>query len=109
MAIKATIYKAKVQLADMDRNCYRDQDVMIARHPSETDERMLVRLLAFALSLPTNDEQGSLEFAKDMWNADEPALWRKDLTGEIKHWIEVGQPDDKRLLQASSRSGWVSV
>ena len=109
MAIKATIYKAKVQLADMDRNCYRDQDVMIARHPSETDDRMLIRLLAFALNLPTNDDQGRLEFAKDMWNADEPALWQKDLTGQLQHWIEVGQPDDKRLMQASSRSEWVSV
>lgn len=109
MAIKATIFKAKVQLADMDRNCYREQDVMIARHPSETDERMLVRLLAFALNLPTNDDHGSLEFAKDMWNADEPALWQKDLTGQLRHWIEVGQPDDKRLMQASSRSECVSV
>ncbi len=109
MAIKATIYKARVQLADMDRNCYRDQDVMIARHPSETDERMLIRLLAFALNLPTDDDQGRLELAKDMWDADEPALWQKDFTGEIQHWIEVGQPEDKRLMQASSRSGRVSV
>src|SRR6187431_3153068 len=107
MAIKATIYKASVQLADMDRNHYGDYEVTIARHPSETDERMLVRLLAFALNVPANEDRGALEFAKDMWDSDEPGLWQKDLTGQLVHWIEIGQPDDKRLLRAASRSGRV--
>jgi uncharacterized protein YaeQ len=109
MALKATIYKATVHLADIDHQVYGDHDAVIARHPSETDERMLIRLLAFALNMPENDDQGTLEFAKDMWDAGEPALWQRDLTGQLKHWIEVGQPDEKRLLQCSSRSERVSV
>jgi uncharacterized protein YaeQ len=109
MAIKATIFKANLQIADMDRNVYVDHAVTIARHPSETDERMMVRLLALALNLPADTDHGTLELAKDLWDADEPALWHKDLTGEIKHWIDVGQPDDKRLLRASGRADRVSV
>lgn len=109
MAIKATIYKANLQIADMDRNVYIDHPVTIARHPSETDERMMVRLLAMALWLPADNHQGSLDFAKDLWEADEPALWQKDLTGQILHWVEVGQPDDKRLMKASGRAERVSV
>jgi uncharacterized protein YaeQ len=109
MALKATIYKANLQIADMDRNVYVDHAVTIARHPSETDERMMIRLLALALNLPADDHHGMLEFAKDLWDVDEPALWHKDLTGEIKHWIEVGQPDDKRLMKASGRADRVSV
>jgi uncharacterized protein YaeQ len=109
MAIKATIYKANLQIADMDRNVYVDHAVTIARHPSETDERMMIRLLALMLNLPADTDHGALEFAKDLWEADEPALWHKDLTGELKQWIEVGQPDDKRLMRASGRSDRVSV
>ena len=109
MAIKATIYKASLQLADMDRNVYLDPAVTIARHPSETDERMMIRLLALLLNLPADTHHGALELAKDLWEADEPALWHKDLTGQLKHWIEVGQPDDKRLMKASGRAAQVSV
>ena len=109
MAIKATIYKATLQIADMDRGVYVDHAVTVARHPSETDERMMVRLLALALNLPADTDHGALELAKDLWEADEPALWHKDLTGELKHWIEVGQPDDKRLMRAAGRSDRVSV
>ncbi len=109
MALKATIYKASVQLSDIDRGVYSDHLVTIARHPSETDERMLIRLLAFALNVPADTDHGTLEFAKDMWDADEPGLWQKDLTGHIAHWIEVGQPDEKRLLRAAARVGRVSV
>lgn len=109
MAIKATIFKANLQIADMDRNVYVDHAVTIARHPSETDERMMIRLLALALNLPADTDHGALELAKDLWETDEPALWHKDLTGEIKHWIDVGQPDEKRLLRASGRADRVSV
>jgi uncharacterized protein YaeQ len=109
MAIKATIYKANLQIADMDRNVYVDHAVTIARHPSETDERMMIRLLALALNLPASADHGALELAKDLWETDEPALWHKDLTGEIKHWIDIGQPDEKRLLRASGRADRVSV
>lgn len=110
MAIKATIFKASLQLADIDRGLYVSQNETLARHPSETDERMMVRLLALALNLPADpDHDGALQFAKGMWDPDEPELWQKDLTGRIVHWIEVGQPDDRRLLKASGKADRVSV
>ena len=109
MALKATIYKAQLQIADMDRSLYADHAVTIARHPSETDERMMVRLLAFALNVAPGDADGQLEFAKDLWDVDEAALWHKDYTGAIRHWIDVGQPDDKRLLRAASRAERVTA
>jgi uncharacterized protein YaeQ len=104
LALKATICKAALQIADMDRSYYADHALTVARHPSETDERMMVRLLAFALNA---HEQ--LAFGKGLSDTDEPDLWQKDLTGAIAHWIEVGQPDDKRLLRACGRAGRVSV
>lgn len=109
MALKATIYKAQLQIADMDRHLYADHAVTIARHPSETDERMMVRLLAFALNVAPDDKAGQLEFAKDLWDVDEAALWHKDYTDALLHWIDVGQPDDKRLMRAAGRSARVSV
>lgn len=109
MALKATIYKATVELADMDRNHYGDYPVTLACHPSETDERMMVRLLVFALNIPADEDHGALEFAKDIGDSEEPSLWQKDLTGQIVHWVEVGQPDDKRLIRAGGRAGRVSV
>jgi uncharacterized protein YaeQ len=109
MALKATIFKAQLQLADMDRKVYADHAVTLARHPSETDERMMMRLLAFALNVPVDTTGGALEFAKGLWDPDEPELWHKDLTGQIVHWIEVGQPDDRRLMKASGRAGRVTV
>ena len=109
MALKAIIHKANLQIADMDRNVYVDHAVTIARHPSETDERMMMRLLALALNLPADADHGALELAKDLWDIDEPALWQKDLTGQIVQWIDVGQPDDKRLMRASGRAERVAV
>jgi len=109
MALKATIYKANLQIADMDRNVYGDHGVTIARHPSETDERMMIRLLAFALNVPADDHNGALDFAKDLWDTDEPALWQKDLTDQIVQWIDVGQPDEKRMMRASPRAERVAV
>lgn len=109
MALKATIYKAEIQLSNIDSNIYAEYPVTIARHPSETDERMINRLLAFTLNVPEDDGNGTLEFAKDMWDADEPSLWQKDLTGNIVHWIEVGQPDEKRIVRTTARAGRVSV
>ena len=104
MALKATIYKAQIQLTDMDRGVYADHNVIIARHPSEADERMMIRLLAFALYVPADDKKGNLEFAKDLWDVDEAALWHKDYTEAILHWIDVGQPDDKRLMRAAGKA-----
>ncbi|MGZ8338194.1 MAG: YaeQ family protein [Telluria sp.] len=104
MALKATIYKADIQIADMDRNYYQDHALTLARHPSETDERMMIRLLAFAIH--ANE---ALTFTKGLFDTDEPDLWQKDLTGAIQLWIEVGQPDEKRLLKACGRSEQVIV
>ena len=104
MALKATIYKAELQIADMDRNYYQEHILTLARHPSETDERMMIRLLAFAIHA---HEQ--LSFTKGLFDTDEPDLWQKDFTGAIDLWIEVGQPDDKRLLKACGRSAQVMV
>ena len=109
MAQKATVCKAMLQIADIDRGLYADHALTVARHPSETDERMMVRLLAFALSVPADDRDGALEFAKGMWDPDEPELWQKDLTGRIVQWIEVGQPEERRLAKASGRADRVSV
>ena len=104
MALKATIHKVRLQVADMDRNIYGDHELTIARHPSETDERMLMRVLAYALNVPADREKGDLVLAKSLWDVDEPDLWQVDLTGQVIHWIEVGQPDDRRLAKASSRA-----
>ncbi len=109
MALKATIHKAELQIADIDRGFYGDHALTIARHPSETDERMMVRLLAYALNVPADASDGALELAKSLWDNDEPDLWRKDLTGRIIHWIDVGQPDDRRILRACGRAERVTV
>jgi uncharacterized protein YaeQ len=111
MAIKATIHKATIDLSDIDRQLYLDANFTLARHPSETDERMMVRLLAFTLHLPGPDNpHGPLEFARDMWEPeDEPALWQRDLTGRLVHWIDVGEPDERRMLRVSARVTRMSV
>lgn len=104
MALKATIFKADLQVADMDHHYYGDHALTIARHPSETDERMMIRLLAFALNADP-----ALAFGRGLSTEDEPDLWRKDLTGAIEQWIEVGLPDERRLLKACARAGEVVV
>jgi uncharacterized protein YaeQ len=104
MALKATIFKASLQISDIDRNYYGEHSLTLARHPSETDERMMVRVLAFALNAHEH-----LAFGKGLSDTDEPDLWQKDLTGRIVHWIDVGQPDEKRLIRASGRAERVTV
>lgn len=104
MALKSTIYKLELQLSDLDRHYYQRHALTIARHPSETDERMMMRVIAFALNA---DE--ALEFGKGLSADDEPDLWRKDLTGAIEQWIEVGLPDEKRLRKAAGRTDEVLV
>ncbi|MFY2764152.1 YaeQ family protein [Arenimonas sp. MALMAid1274] len=99
MAPKSTVYKATLQVSDMDRNYYAGHELVLAQHPSETDERLMVRLLAFALLA---DER--LEFGRGLSTDDEPDLWRKDLTGAIEQWVELGQPDESRLRKASGRA-----
>jgi uncharacterized protein YaeQ len=109
MALKAIIHKASVSFSDLDRNIYQDHTLTIARHPSETEERMMVRLLAWVLNAPGTNDHGMLEFGKDMWDPEEPALLQNDLTGLRMHEIDLGQPEEKRLVRACGRSRHVSV
>jgi uncharacterized protein YaeQ len=104
MALKSTIFKADVSIADIDRGYYRDHMLTIAQHPSETNERMMVRLLAFALHA---DE--ALEFGRGISTEDEPDLWRRDLTGAIEQWIEVGLTDEREVRKACGRARDVYV
>ena len=104
MALTSTIFRAELQISDIDRGYYATHALIIARHPSETDERMMVRLLAFA-----QHASAELAFAGDISNAEEPTLWSKDLTGAIAAWIEVGQPDFKVVRKAAGRARQVFV
>jgi uncharacterized protein YaeQ len=104
MALKPTIYKAQVELADSDRNHFESLSLTLARHPSETLERMAVRLLAYCL----NTQRG-LEFCKGLSTAEEPDLWRQSDGGEIEQWIEVGQLEEPRLRKASGKAKQVLV
>jgi len=99
MAANAIVYKASLQISDMDRHYYQDHTLTLARHPSETDERMMVRLLAFAMHAHEH-----LIFGRGISVEDEPALWQKDLTGLIEVWIEVGLPEEKAMRQACGRA-----
>lgn len=99
MALKATIFKVTLHIADMDRQYYEDHSLTLARHPSETDERMMIRLLAFALNA-----SDTLEFTKGLSTDDEPELWAKTLTDDIALWIDLGLPDEDRLRKACNRS-----
>ena len=109
MALKSTVYKAQLQIADMDRQLYADHALTLALHPSETEERLLVRLLAFALQVPHDDHRGALQFARGLSDTDEPDLWQHDLSGQLVHWLEVGQPDERRLARACGRAERVTL
>lgn len=104
MALNATIFKAELTITDMDRGYYATHALVLARHPSETDERMMVRLLAFALNA---DE--ALAFGKGLGSDDDADLWRKDLTGAIQLWIIVGLPDEKMVRKACGRAAQVRL
>lgn len=104
MALKSTIYKADCQIADMDRGYYHDHHLTLALHPSETEERMMVRLLAYIIHADEN-----LHFTKGLSSDDEPDLWQKSLTDDIDVWIDVGMPDDKRIRKACHRAKQVYV
>jgi uncharacterized protein YaeQ len=104
MALKSTIYKAQLSVSDMDRGVYGEHGLTVALHPSETEERLMVRLLAYALHVPADDHRGRLEFARGLSDTDEPDLWQHDLSGQLVQWIEVGQPDERRMLRAAARA-----
>ncbi len=99
MALSATICKADLNIVDMDRHYYQQHSLTVAEHPSENDERLMIRLLAFALHA---DE--FLSFTKGLSTDDEPDLWQKSLSGEIELWIELGLPSEKRLKKACGRA-----
>jgi uncharacterized protein YaeQ len=104
MALKSTIFKASLSVADIDRGYYGDHALTIARHPSETDERMMVRVLAFALHA-----EEALVFGRGLSAEDEPDLWRSDLTGAIEQWIEIGLPDEREVRKACGRAREVYI
>ncbi|MDH0892873.1 MULTISPECIES: YaeQ family protein [unclassified Pseudomonas] len=99
MALQATPYKVELNLTDLDRNVYENLRFTVARHPSETEERLAVRLIAYALWY---HEQ--LAFGRGLSDVDEPALWEKSLDDRVLHWIEVGQPDAERITWCSRRT-----
>lgn len=104
MAQNSRIYKANLSIADMDRHYYAEHTLTLACHPSETEERLMIRILAFALNAHPD-----LLPAGGIAAADEPDLWKKDLTGSVELWIELGQPDERRILKACGRSREVIV
>ncbi len=104
MALKATILKANIELADMDRNYYDSLQLTIAQHPSETEQRMMVRLIAYILNAHQD-----LQFGKGVSDEDEAAIWQINYSDEIALWIELGQLDEKRLKKASNRAKQVKL
>ena len=104
MATKATIHKALLNIANMDSHYYAEHNLTLAKHPSETDLRLMVRLIAFVLN--ADDD---LMFTKGISQDDEPDLWKKSLAGDIELWIDLGQPDAKRIKKACGRSKEVII
>jgi uncharacterized protein YaeQ len=113
MALKSTVYKATVQIADIDHGYYADHALTLARHPSETDERMMVRLVALALQAHTLQTvcggDGRLAFGAGLSDPDDPDVSLTDFTGRKRMWIEVGQPEEKPLVRACSQADAVLV
>ncbi|AKC87041.1 YaeQ family protein [Pseudoxanthomonas suwonensis] len=104
MALKATVVRAELQLSDMDRHHYAHYPLTLAQHPSETDERLMVRLLAFALYA-----EERLEFGRGLSTDEDPDLWQRDYGGDVERWIEIGQPDESRIRKACGRAREVVV
>lgn len=99
MALKATIFKADISITDMDRNYYNDHNLTIARHPSENDARMMLRIITFIVNAHER-----LQFTKGLSDDDEPDLWQKSFSDEIELWIELGQPSDQRIKKGCNQS-----
>ena len=104
MAISATINKVSLNIADMDRHYYQNHELTVAQHPSETNFRFMMRLVAFMMNASE-----SLSFTKGIASDDEPDLWQKALTDEIELWIDLGQPDEKRIRKACGRAKQVII
>lgn len=104
MALKSTIYKVDLHITDMDRQYYAQHNLTLAKHPSETDERVMVRLIGFVLYA-----SDTLIFGKGLSEDDEPDLWQRDLTGAIELWMDVGLPTEKNIRKACGRSSQVVI
>jgi len=104
MALRSTIHKVELEVSDLDRHYYATHALTLARHPSETEERMMLRLLAFCLHAGPD-----LDFGRGLSAEDEPALWERDPTGAIELWVEVGLPDEKLVRRALGRARRVLV
>jgi len=104
VALKSTIYKIAMQITNMDTHYYEDHSITLASHPSENEARLMVRLLAFALNASE-----SLKFGNGLSDPNEADVWEKDLTGDVKLWIDMGQPDEKTILKACGKSEKVKI
>jgi uncharacterized protein YaeQ len=99
MSLKSTVIKVELQVTDMDRHYYALHNLTLAQHPSETEQRLMVRVVAFALYASDR-----LEFGRGLSAEDEPDLWNRDYTGDIEQWIDLGQPDESRIRKACGRA-----
>ncbi len=104
MAQKSTIYKVELSVSDMDRHYYETHKLTVAKHPSETDERMMVRLVAFALNAHEH-----LEMTKGISTDDEPDIWQKSLSGELELWVALGLPSEKIIRQSCGKAKAVRI
>ncbi|MEP3631501.1 MAG: YaeQ family protein [Shimia thalassica] len=104
MALKATIYKVELSVSDMDRHYYETHKLTVAKHPSETDERLMVRILAFALN--AHDQ---LEMTRGISTDDEPDIWQKSLSGELELWVALGLPGEKVIRQSCGKANDVII
>ncbi len=104
MAQKSTVYKVELSVSDMDRHYYETHKLTIAKHPSETDERLMVRILAFALNAHTQ-----LEMTRGLSTDDEPDIWQKSLSGELELWVALGLPSEKIVRQSCGKADKVIV
>ncbi|MGE0333286.1 MAG: YaeQ family protein [Ramlibacter sp.] len=113
MALKSTIFKAALQVADIDNGYYADHALTLARHPSETDERMMIRLAALAFNAhqlqTVCNGDGTLGFGAGLSDPDDPDVYLRDFTGQTRLWIEVGQPEDKPVIKACGKADQVMV
>ncbi|MEB8386432.1 YaeQ family protein [Rhodobacteraceae bacterium KMM 6894] len=104
MAQKSTIYKVELSVSDMDRHYYETHKLTVARHPSETDERLMVRIVAFALNAHEH-----LEMAKGLSTDEEPDIWQKSLSGELDVWVALGLPSEKVIRQSCGKADKVVI
>jgi len=104
MALGSTVYHVTMELSDIDRGIYETLDFRLAQHPSERSDRLMTRVLAYALLF-----EDGLEFSKGLSAGEEPALWTHDLTGQLVHWVDVGTPSADRIHTASKKAQRVSI